>query len=369
VNDVDVRSVGHVVWSGRIGGIERLVCDLAAEQLRSGLDVTVTFGQSSGPFVQEIANVGVRISDLGLANGRDLRPGGVRRGAALLREMDVLHLHAFNLPLSLIAVRSGRPLVFTEHGNFGVGRQLRYSDRAKRRLQARFLRRHVNIVGANSNHTADTLCRIYGIDRRKVAVVYNGVPHSGDGLRRHGDGGKDEVHVAFVGRLAEVKRVDRLIGAVARARLRESLDVSIIGGGPLESELRSLVAAHGLERRVCFLGYRSDVASLLTDVDVLVLPSEGDAFGLAIVEACARGALPIVFSDGGGVLETLPPDGIVVEDVEGLAAVLDELFGSPLLSGDARRARARWAAETFPIAKTSEKYLSLYESALAARAR
>ncbi len=364
-----MNSLGHVVWSGRIGGIERLVCDLAAEQVRIGLNVSVAFGQASGPFVTEMADVGVRIADLALANGRDLRPHRIGRGAALLHELDVLHLHGFNLPIALIAIRSGRPLVFTEHGNFGVGRVLGYSDRAKRRLQARFLRRHVDIVGANSNHTADTLSRIYGIDRRAVTVVYNGVALNGDRLSGNGDSGKGVVHVAFVGRLAQVKRVDRLIEAVARASLRERLRVSIIGGGPLESELRSFAGARGLERRVRFLGYRSDVSSLLTDVDVLVLPSEGDAFGLAIVEACAEGALPIVFSDGGGVLETLPPDGIVVEDAEGLAAALDELFGSPLLSRDARRARAHWAAETFPIAKTSEKYLSLYESALAGRAR
>jgi glycosyltransferase involved in cell wall biosynthesis len=367
MNEARVSSLAHVVWSGRIGGVERLVCDLAAEQARIGLNVSVAFGQASGPFVQEMADVGVRIADLALANGRDLRLNRVGRGAALLRGSDVLHLHGFNLPMALIAVRSGRPLVFTEHGNFGVGRKLGYGDRVKRRLQARFLRRHVDIVGANSNHTADTLSRIYGIDRGAVTVVYNGVALNGDGLGGNGDA-KGLVNVAFVGRLAQVKRVDRLIEAVARARLGERLRVSIIGGGPLESELRSLAGVRGLERQVRFLGYRTNPSSLLTDVDVLVLPSEGDAFGLAIVEACAVGVLPIVFSDGGGVLETLPPDGIIVEDVDGLAAALDELFGSHLLSRDARRARIRWAAETFPIATTSEKYLSLYEAALAGRA-
>jgi glycosyltransferase involved in cell wall biosynthesis len=102
---------------------------------------------------------------------------------------------------------------------------------------------------------------------------------------------------------------------------------------------------------------------------VLVHPSEGEPFGLAVIEACATGALPIVFSDGGGVLETLPPDGVVVDDVEELAAALDGLLGSPLLLPEARRTRAQWAREAFPIARTSEKYLSLYESALAGRAR
>ena len=48
--------------------------------------------------------------------------------------------------------------------------------------------------------------------------------------------------------------------------------------------------------------------------EVLVQPSEGEPFGLAIIEACRQGALPIAFADGGGALEVLPPDGRIVVD-------------------------------------------------------
>jgi glycosyltransferase involved in cell wall biosynthesis len=361
-----IRLIAHLLWSGNVGGIERLVCDLAAEQVREGLEVTVAFGQANGPFVAEVAEAGARVIDLGIVSGRDVRPRRMGRGAALLREVDVLHLHGFNLPMALIAIRSGLPIVYTEHGNFALGRSLGLTGRAKRGLQARFLRRCVKAIGANSSHTADVLSRIYGIDRETVTVVHNGFAFVGHVAGGNSHGG-ELVRIAFVGRLVSFKRVDRLIKALSGANQIDKLHLNIIGGGPLEPDLRLLVRALGLEQRVSFLGYRNDVSELLAEVDLLVLPSENEPFGLAVLEACANGVLPIVFSDGGGVLETMPPDGIVVESVERLASLLDALVGSDELSDDARRRRVNWVREQFPISATASRYLELYREAAGSR--
>ena len=67
-----------------------------------------------------------------------------------------------------------------------------------------------------------------------------------------------------------------------------------------------------MDGRVRFLGWMPDVTAVLRQADVIVLPSEGEPFGLAMVEGCAEGLLPIAFSDGGGALECIPPDGRVV---------------------------------------------------------
>ncbi|MEK6327872.1 MAG: glycosyltransferase family 4 protein [Actinomycetota bacterium] len=357
-------SVAHLLWSGGTGGIARLVHQLGTCQQRSGMTVSICFAQARGPFAAAMRDSGLRVLDLELGSGYDLRPGRIRRAGRALAEFDLIHLHAFNLPLGAIAIKSGRPIVFTEHGNFGAGRKLGIAGRLRRLAQRRFLHRACAEIAANSNWTAHRMAALYGIDEERISVVHNGIDASrgGSAPARDPDGG---IVVAFVGRLAGFKRVDRLLRALSQVQESERIRALIVGEGPLEGDLTALSSSLGCDSMVDFLGYRSDVEAILSASDVLVQPSQGEPFGLAIVEACRQGALPIVFADGGGALEVLPPDGRVVADESELAGVLDELVNDPTVRSDAaRRARAQWAVERFPIDRTAAAYLTLYRSAL-----
>jgi glycogen(starch) synthase len=353
-------SVVHVVWSGGVGGVERLVHDLAAEQFRAGMDVAVAFAHAEGLFASRTRELGVRVLNLGLNSGVDLHPRKLSSGAEMLAGSDVVHAHCYNLPLADMMRRASRPIVFTHHGRNAGGRR-RVQEALKWRTERRFLERRCAAVAANSYWTAELLIKI-GLDSARVTVVHNGVSPDMATLPVAVPR-TDELVVAFVGRLARFKRVDRIIRAVASLRGREDIRLMIAGGGPFESELRKLVRKLGVERKVGFLGWQSDVTAILQQADVLVLPSEGEPFGLAIIEACAQGLLPIAFADGGGVLECMPPDGRVVRDVAELASVLAKLRGSQELSSDARRARSLWVQREFPIAKSAARYLDLYELA------
>jgi glycosyltransferase involved in cell wall biosynthesis len=364
---VSIARVAHVLWSGRVGGIERLVGDLAAEQIGQGLGLIVAFGQAKGPFVERVRRAGARVVDLGLASGYDLRPSRIALGAAALRTADVVHLHGFNVPIALMAGRSGRPIVFTEHGNFGLGRRLGLSDHAKRRLQASFLHRRVRAIASNSRYTALRLAETYRLEPNLVTVVHNGVAVTEAGARPHA-GHSNELCVAFVGRLVAVKRLDRLFAAVAKTDGDGGLRLVIAGGGPLEEDLKDLARSLNIDDRVAFLGPRGDVAKVLAAADAAILPSEGESFGLVVLEACLQGTLPIVFADGGGALEALPPDGIVVDGVDELAAAFESLRGSEAISIEARGGRAAWVRERFPISATAERYLELYRTAANGRA-
>jgi glycosyltransferase involved in cell wall biosynthesis len=360
-----VTSIAHVLWSGNVGGIERLVCDLADEQVHGcGFkEVVVAFGRCEGPFIEATENVGARVVDLGLASGYDLRPARLVRGARQLCKADVIHMHAFNPPLAALMHRAKRPIVFTEHGNFALGRSLTWKDSASRALQRRFLRREVVRLAANSRHTAERVRTIYGIEGPDLAVVYNGIRVKGLSKPTLGVTGSS-LRLACVGRLVPFKRVDRAVEGLARAHRRRGMSLDIVGGGPMEGQLRSLAASLDVSEQVHFLGYRTDVGEVLDGLDVIVQSSEGEPFGLAMLEACAMGALPIVFADGGGALEILPPDGIVVGDTEELARVLDGLVGSDAFADAARAQRAAWVRERFPISVTASRYLELYRSAL-----
>ncbi len=351
-------SVVHVIWDGRIGGIERLVHQMARCQVAAGLHVVVAFARPVGVFADALSRDGIDVLDLRVGSGYGLGPGMLLRVARALRGFDVLHIHAFNVPLGIAAVLSGRPAVYTEHGSFGIGRRFGV---LKRRLQKLYLRRSSVAVVANSRDTARRLEAYYGIAGEQVDIVLNGVafgPAAEQPAREQAG-----LVVGFVGRWAPTKRLDRLLRAVALARPRADMRLVMVGGGPYEGELRRLTAELQICDAVEFVGPRIELDELVDGMDVIVQTGI-ESFGLSIVEGCGRGALPIVFADGGGAVEVLPPDGVIVDGVQELADALVALCGSPALGAPARALRAEWARERYDIASTVAGYRRIYDRAL-----
>jgi glycosyltransferase involved in cell wall biosynthesis len=78
----------------------------------------------------------------------------------------------------------------------------------------------------------------------------------------------------------------------------------IVGGGPLENELRAMSLELGLESSVVFVGHSEDVRPYLEIGNVFVLPSQWEGMPLAVLEAMAYG-LPCIVTDVGGNREII----------------------------------------------------------------
>ncbi|MDI7775501.1 glycosyltransferase [Asticcacaulis sp. EMRT-3] len=118
------------------------------------------------------------------------------------------------------------------------------------------------------------------------------------------------VVLGTLGRLHVNKGIDIMIRALASLRAR-GLDVRLrIGGdGPLKDEMVALVRLLGLEHRVDFDGWVSRAADYLHALDLFVLPSRVEPFGLVVAESMAAG-VPIVATDIDGPKEILL-DGVL----------------------------------------------------------
>lgn len=169
--------------------------------------------------------------------------------------------------------------------------------------------------------------------------------------------------VVTVGRLVEAKNIEAAIRAFT---MLGDLDVEywIAGDGPLRADLEALVARCGLVGRVQFLGYREDVAALLRQASVFLLPSVWEGFGLAVVEAMNAG-LPVACSDISGLREVVGADGVLFEprDPASIARAIRDLIMDPQDNHDlCRRAHRRSLA--FSAEAMAVRYREVYLDAL-----
>ncbi len=115
----------------------------------------------------------------------------------------------------------------------------------------------------------------------------------------------------FVGRLTAGKGIEVLLEAILALRGRlPDLTLTVVGDGPRRSDLENQSRARGLADHVSFVGAKNqdEVAKLLTDHDIFVLPSFAEGVPVVLMEAMGAG-LPVVATQVGGMTELID-DGI-----------------------------------------------------------
>jgi glycosyltransferase involved in cell wall biosynthesis len=197
-----------------------------------------------------------------------------------------------------------------------VARQWLYGVRA-RMLEQRALAR-AGLVIANSAATRRVLVDTLGVPAERVVVVYYGIdsvlfaPASeSDRARARAElGFAARPQVAFVGALGDRRKgFDTLFDAWRRLCRSDGWDADlvVIGAGSELESWRARTEQAGLGGRVRLLGFRRDVARVLSACDALVAPTRYEAFGLGVAEAVAKG-LPAIVSATAGVAELYPAE-------------------------------------------------------------
>lgn len=92
--------------------------------------------------------------------------------------------------------------------------------------------------------------------------------------------------IGFLGRMVPEKGLDLLINALKVVKdAGFSFNVQIGGDGPLRSALQALAAANGLEQDIVWKGWVEDTSAFYDGIDILVVPSRYESFGLVTLEA------------------------------------------------------------------------------------
>ncbi len=141
-----------------------------------------------------------------------------------------------------------------------------------------------------------------GVSAAKIEIIHTGIEMPDPAPRNRRRFGLDEAGfvVGHMGAFTAEKGQD--VATAAAALLRTSLPhakMVLAGEGPLLSEIR-----RNAPENVTFPGFISDRAALFAALDLFIMPSRSEAWGLAALEAMAHG-VPVIASDIGGLPEII----------------------------------------------------------------
>lgn len=250
---------------------------------------------------------------------------------------DIVHSHLFPtqywVALSQLFLGSKKvKLITTEHSTHN-----RRRDRFYFKLIDKFIYYKYDAIISISKETRDNL--VSWIDSRhkrldKHIVVENGVdlekirnalPYNKSDLELGIS--EDTKLICMVGRFSEHKDHSTLIKAMAK--LPNDVHLILVGEGPLKDINQKHCKELGIDNRVHFLGFREDVANILKTVEVVVLSSNWEGFGLAALEGMAAHKA-VVASNVPGLADVVNGGGILFEknNSEELYRIINELISN-----------------------------------------
>lgn len=211
-------------------------------------------------------------------------------------------------------------------------------DKDQLRWISRRLIDQADLLIANSKKVASFLAEC-GVTN-DIEVIYNGV----DITRfNHKSYTWDQPTILFIGQLYPRKGVDYLLRAFKKVlEMYPEARLQIVGEDMTPNQeyrplYQKLAQEQGIQDKVTWLGYRTDVPDLLAQSEIFVLPALEEPFGRVVIEAMSA-SVPVVATEVGGIPEILQEgvQGYIVEpgNEEALSQAMIALLKQPSMSED-----------------------------------
>ncbi|HEU4929292.1 MAG TPA: glycosyltransferase, partial [Candidatus Krumholzibacteria bacterium] len=366
-------AVAHVVQNLAIGGLERVVVNLATHAHRERYAPFIVCLGPGGPLVEQARAAGVDV--FVVAKKRGFTPTTVATLARRFRALGVRVVHCHNAAPLVYGALAGRltraRVVYTAHGmkTSAASHPVRLD-----RLGM------VDAFVTVSDDARQIAIHKGGADDSRVQTILNGVDTRAyhraspeQRVRVRASLGLDSSAFVFVivARLAPAKDHATLFRAFAAlSSVNPSARLVVIGDGDLRDELSRLVRELRMENRILLVGMREDVSDLVAAFDCFVLSSYTEGLAMTLLEAMAA-ELPVVATSVGGNGEVVVDGetGLIVpaRDSERLREAMQWMAAHP---SEARamgvRGRER-AASSFSIEAMVNAYEDTYRRVLAGK--
>ncbi len=285
------------IGSSDIGGGQKVFLSFAKELHRRGCPAVVVL--PDGPLVELVRPYAERLYVTNLASVRSMP-----RIARILWKERVgiinTHLTKCGLLFGSVNLLFRRRLFCTLH-NAVTHDALSANQRRVYPELYRLLQRLSDGIIAHSEQNKQHLVDAAGMDPKGITFILSGIDVAEFAAQEQPRARGGRFVVGAVGRLSTEKGHVFLVRALARLR-HVDWECHLVGDGPLRQELERVALEEGVADRIRFLGFQQNVAHVMSQMDVVVMPSLDEAFGITIVEAFALKKM-VIASDVGGIPE------------------------------------------------------------------
>lgn len=196
------------------------------------------------------------------------------------------------------------------------------------------------------------------LKKRNHFTIYNALP-AGISISRQAKSQDRPLTIGVISRLESIKGMDLVVPAFTQVKARHpEMQLLIVGDGSLRKQMEEQVHKAGLEEAVEFAGRQPQekLSSYYDRIDILLMPSRSEGFGLTAIEGMARGCV-VVAARTGGLPEVVRNGEVGLlhepEQVKDLTAQINKLIEQPALweqfSNEATTYVQRFSFERFSL--------------------
>ncbi len=345
VKKKEIKKVAFVINKVTLsGGAERVICTLASEFSRRGIDTTIITLQNTECGYSLDENVKIWAAK---ANGRI---SVIRNFARNLTMRKYIKEQNFDIVISFITVRNIQTILFTR----GLKSKIIISERifpATIKQPKKLLSKIIYPMADGFVFQTEQARKCFGGKvRKKGCIIYNPLKED----LPYADRTKNK-YIVTIGRLTSQKNHKLLIRAFEKfIQTHPDYELRIYGNGPLKEELDNFVNQLGISKNVRLMGAVENVTEHIKDAAMFVLSSDYEGMPNVLAEAMAMG-LPCVSTDclGGGAAALIENEknGLLVPccDTEQLHIAMEKIITdtefSYKLSGNGKLHREQLSVE------------------------
>lgn len=292
---------------------------------------------------------------------------------SLLKQNNIKLLCAHDYRADVIGYLAARfvgiPIVAVSHGWTAQTFKVRFYEFIERSI-LRFMDKVIAVSDAKSQE----LIKL-GVPQHKVVTIHNvidldrfkNLSNTEDGKKYFGLSSNTKL-VGTIGRLSIEKGQRYFLEAAAKVKeIYRDVKFVIVGDGPEMENLKRLAKRLNVAEEVIFTGWREDVGSLFSSLDIFVLPSLTEGLPTAVLEAFAC-SKPVVATHVGGVPEVVQhmKTGLLVppRDSKKLAEAILFALRNPRIADSLGYQGHQLVCEKFSFEKIIGKVEEVYKSVL-----
>lgn len=352
-----MKKVYHLITTILRGGAENQLLVVVKEQVRQGLEVHIVYLKGEAELEQDLVSAGASVHHELVGKFPLFQPWHMTR--LIAGDEIILHAHLPRAELVGLATSGNLRFFSTRHNaeSFFPG-----APEFLSRFLSRLVERRAEKIIAISNSVKRYLLDTGEIkNEEKIEVVYYGYFPISNEQFLESELPSTQLRLGTISRLALQKDLPTMILAFRGYRNQNpNSTLSILGAGPLELELKNYVSVLNLDSNVEFLGRSSNTRDFLLSLDVFILTSLYEGFGMVLLEAMDAG-IPIVASRNSAIPEVLGeefPGLCITGDVDDflfkINALKDENYRKTVLEMQEK------SLKKFSANAMSEKLFSVY---------